>query len=630
MRNPLVAAVVLEARLRAEQVRAIWAKNDEEAAGAIAGFVSGPVIVNKSAAVKEITPALSAVGINPILDYPGRSLPDVPSTLHYGWELPDDAAALGWGTFSRTRLAGRPEGAPGLRQVTALLGVSAAGGDGCFLWIQHMENVSRALALAGRLVLLVPIDKVLPSAAEAELQLAVTAAYGWSARLLDLSGTKGSPEAGTDSVRAGVEPALQWDEANMVSDREILVVILDNSRTDWVDTPEQDLLRCLSCRACRVDCPTQRYFEGDLQMSPVEYLRFFLQGLHSDLSLCVGCGACARACPMQIDIPFLISRRRAEEGVRTPVRERVLMNPALVGRVGRRLLKGTPGGGRVGRLGEVVGVHRDVRTPPFSRRSFNEWLEQRNRDRSEPQDATAPAVFFYPGCFVEYNDLEQGQASVRLLEAAGYRVESARTSCCEIPRLQAGDWEKAKERARRNLDLLEQRAADAEAVVTGCPSCARALTRFYPELLPQAGWLTEGVRDLFSFLVSSPLLPVSADPSRSAASARGLRILYHAPCHYPDVDPELSVLKLLHRFGADVIQADRGCCGMSGSFGLKSRYHDLSVEVGRSLFERIRSEDDRSIVTNCGACGLQIRQGTGRIAEHPAITIDRLVRGEVA
>jgi glycerol-3-phosphate dehydrogenase subunit C len=90
------------------------------------------------------------------------------------------------------------------------------------------------------------------------------------------------------------------------------------------------------------------------------------------------------------------------------------------------------------------------------------------------------------------------------------------------------------------------------------------------------------------------------------------------------------VLGYLADLGVEVIEADRGCCGMAGSFGLKARQHDKAMDVGADLFARAQEDGYDGVVTNCGACKLQLQQATGRPVSHAAVVIDRTIRGGVA
>jgi glycerol-3-phosphate dehydrogenase subunit C len=70
------------------------------------------------------------------------------------------------------------------------------------------------------------------------------------------------------------------------------------------------------------------------------------------------------------------------------------------------------------------------------------------------------------------------------------------------------------------------------------------------------------------------------------------------------------------------------CCGMGGTYGLKSKNYELSMKIGQRLFDEIASSDVDRLITGCGACGMQIRQGTMRDSIHPMKLLAEAYREE--
>jgi len=63
-----------------------------------------------------------------------------------------------------------------------------------------------------------------------------------------------------------------------------------------------------------------------------------------------------------------------------------------------------------------------------------------------------------------------------------------------------------------------------------------------------------------------------------------------------------------------------GCCGMAGSFGYEKDKYEVSMQIGELvLFPTVRQQPDDVIIAAPGtSCRHQIKDGTGRIAQHPA------------
>ena len=63
-----------------------------------------------------------------------------------------------------------------------------------------------------------------------------------------------------------------------------------------------------------------------------------------------------------------------------------------------------------------------------------------------------------------------------------------------------------------------------------------------------------------------------------------------------------------------------GCCGMAGSFGYEEEHYDLSMQVAELvLMPAVRSAPADTLIAAPGtSCRHQIKDCTGRIAQHPA------------
>jgi Fe-S oxidoreductase len=66
-----------------------------------------------------------------------------------------------------------------------------------------------------------------------------------------------------------------------------------------------------------------------------------------------------------------------------------------------------------------------------------------------------------------------------------------------------------------------------------------------------------------------------------------------------------------------------GCCGMAGSFGYEKEHFELSNQVGELiLFPEVRKSDGKTIISAPGtSCRHHIKDGTGRVALHPAVVL---------
>ena len=102
------------------------------------------------------------------------------------------------------------------------------------------------------------------------------------------------------------------------------------------------------------------------------------------------------------------------------------------------------------------------------------------------------------------------------------------------------------------------------------------------------------------------------------------RVLYHAPCHLKSHGigyPAMRLLRLIP--GVQLEEVDEGCCGISGTFGVKVEKYDLSMKIGSRLFEAVKAAGRDSVLADCETCRMQVEHGTGARSAHP---IDILAR----
>jgi hypothetical protein len=77
---------------------------------------------------------------------------------------------------------------------------------------------------------------------------------------------------------------------------------------------------------------------------------------------------------------------------------------------------------------------------------------------------------------------------------------------------------------------------------------------------------------------------------------------------------ELLLDKLL---GAKFVVANSTCCGMGGTYGLKSKNAETSAAIAKESFDRIRAAGAEAVVTSCGMCRTQLAAGTGLPVYYP-------------
>lgn len=368
---------------RYNRLRVTQARDVKEAARYIRQAAGGTTLasINKSnIVVNELRPELEAAGLKTYVRYFAefKNFEEgaFQKKVEDYWSLPgmhgrnlvesfDTRKEMGSLTSSETR------------DYIAVLGVNAiSADDGSVFFLQHMSNISKDLAQAKKIVLIVSLEKVLKTREDALFHTRCMGIFGLESILLDLA-PKDIEKYDFDSV-----PLLE----NGTS-REVHVVILDNGRSQLMDG-YSDLFLCIDCRACARQCPFGQHvlFERGMVYSPKNYLLGFLQGWLPSVEICLHCGRCEVECPVDIEIPTLLWKAQVEyyKHHKRSWRKRMLDDPQLLAKLGTLT---APLSTWMTSLPPVkilmqlfTGVHRDSHLPAFNRKTFRHWLKGGRRD----------------------------------------------------------------------------------------------------------------------------------------------------------------------------------------------------------------------------------------------------------
>jgi Fe-S oxidoreductase len=388
---------------------------------------------------------------------------------------------------------------------------------------------------------------------------------------------------------------------------------------------------CHACRRCYDLCPSFDVLFRALDRADVdgEAKRLNPADLSEFSDLCYECKLCIPHCPyypphrFDVDVPRLVLRDRAarvKQSGRPALRERVLASADAIGRIASPLapLVNSVNESRAARvlLEKTLGVHRDRMLPAYAGETFEKWWSRR-------EGATVPSeraprgdrVVFFATCSLNYNSPDVARAAVAVLEKSGCDVAAPPQRCCGMPFLESGDVDSARELALANVAAYFPFVEKGYALVVPGPTCSLTLKKEYPGIGgdARARAVAEATVDVCEYLMR-----------RRAAGRLGLefvrrpgRILYQVPCHLKVQDMGFKSRDLLAAIPGAEVATVEACTGHDGTWSMKTEYFPLSMEIGRPVFEKVRSEKPDVVATDCPLAGLQIRQGTGRTAKHP-------------
>ncbi|TFV29398.1 FAD-binding oxidoreductase [Bradyrhizobium frederickii] len=399
---------------------------------------------------------------------------------------------------------------------------------------------------------------------------------------------------------------------------------------------------CNNNGACRkleggVMCPSYRATrnEKDVTRGRANTLRLAISGqlgpdaLSSDemmetLKLCVSCKACRHECPTGVDMAKMkievLAARAASHGL--TLRDR------LVGYLPRYA-------GLASRFAPLANLRN---RSPLLRRLFERFAGISARRalpafRSDvfvpPADSIGPEggreVVLFADTFNRIYERENLDAALRVLTAGGYRVHlpkpvsGSRPLCCGRTFLSAGLVDEAKVELDRLVSAFAPYAARGVPIVGLEPSCLLTLRDELASLRKDDEAKAVGAHALTfeEFLVREAEAGRLQLPLGTVAD----KAVVHGHCHqksFGAFKPVEQVLRLVP--GLEVKTIESSCCGMAGAFGYGADTYDAAIEMAElSLLPAVRrAGPDTLVVADGTSCRHQIHDGAQREAVHVA------------
>lgn len=341
---------------------------------------------------------------------------------------------------------------------------------------------------------------------------------------------------------------------------------------------------CLSCKACKTDCPVN----VDMATYKAEFFSHFYEG---------------RLRPLDHYALGLIHVWARWAAVAPSLVNTLLRAPFLASALKR-----------------AVGLAPERELPQFAAEPFTRWFAAR-RPLDVAEGAAARAdrqrlVVLWPDTFNNYFTPAPLVAALEVLESAGWHVVVPRTPlACGRALYDAGMLDLAKRLLRQIMTVLGPEIDAGIPFVVLEPSSAAV---FRDELLglfphePRAKSLAE-----HTFLLAEFLASFAADWKPPHYPRRAV---FHAHCHHKALMQVKYDEALLRSMGIEFSAPEPGCCGMAGSFGFRRESYALSIKIGeRALLPAVRDAGpDDLIIADGFSCREQIRQATGRTPKHLA------------
>ena len=399
---------------------------------------------------------------------------------------------------------------------------------------------------------------------------------------------------------------------------------------------------CNNNGACRkleggVMCPSYRATrnEKDVTRGRANTLRLAISGqlgpdaLSSDammdtLKLCVSCKACRHECPTGVDMAKMkievLAARAATHGL--SLRDRLvgyLPHYAALASRFAPLANWRNNSPLLRKLFErFAGISAKRALPAFRRDVF-----RASADAVGPADGRE--VVLFADTFNRAYERENLDAALRVLVEGGYRVhipkpaDNARPLCCGRTFLSAGLVDNARTELDRLVATYAPFAARGVPIVGLEPSCLLTLRDELLSLRTDATAKNIAAHALLfeEFLVRE----AEAGRLRLPLGPIAGKALVHGHCHqksFGAFKPVEKILRLVPDLNVETIESS--CCGMAGAFGYGADTYQTSIEMAElSLLPAVRNADGAALIVADGtSCRHQIKDGAGRGALHVA------------
>jgi glycerol-3-phosphate dehydrogenase subunit C len=195
--------------------------------------------------------------------------------------------------------------------------------------------------------------------------------------------------------------------------------------------------------------------------------------------------------------------------------------------------------------------------------------------------------------------------------------------CCGLPLQSNGIFDTARKYVRKLVADLNKAGTDL-TIIASSTSCGGMLKHEATEILgvkdTELLHMGARVRDICEFLLDlhdAGELPEDFAPQE-------ITVPYHPPCQlrgHGIGTPATQLMELIP--GVNVKESGVACCGMAGTYGLKTEKYDIAMKVGQPLFDMVRATNTDLAVCDSETCRWQIETATDVRTVHPIHLIHR-------
>jgi FAD/FMN-containing dehydrogenase/Fe-S oxidoreductase len=352
--------------------------------------------------------------------------------------------------------------------------------------------------------------------------------------------------------------------------------------------------------------------------------------IYEILDLCLGCKGCKSECPSSVDIAKIKSEFLQhwydKHGI--PLRTRLIAYITVINKIGSLVppvynfvLKNKI---TAGMLKKITGFASERSIPLIHKTTLRKWI-RKNLSKINPDNPTSEVCLFIDE-FTNFNDTDIGISVIKLLTSLNYKVVTTDHKVSARTFLSKGLIRTAKNAINKNIIALSGIINDRLPLIGIEPSAILGFRDEYPDLAEPGLRETADKLAANCYMVDEFIVKEykSGRIDRSLFSEDKASVLLHAHCQQKAIASSKSTIDMLSiPSNYSVKEIPSGCCGMAGSFGYEKEHFTLSNKIGELvLFPEVRGSEKETIISAPGtSCRHHIKDGTGRIALHPAVVL---------
>jgi glycolate oxidase iron-sulfur subunit len=395
------------------------------------------------------------------------------------------------------------------------------------------------------------------------------------------------------------------------------------------------LQQCMHCGLCLPTCPTYdaTKLERNSPRGRISLMRAIADGrleatkaFADEMYFCLGCLACMTACPAGVNYAELFEHARAEaeaSGVlKTP--KRTLIRQFTLHWLFMDLR-------RLRLVGRIMGLYQRLGLQKIIRRSgILRLLPKRLREleamtpeiqRRFSADLIAPVtpahgsrkyrVAMLTGCAQDLIFSDINLDTVEVLARNGCEVITPPEQfCCGSLHAHNGEWESARQLARKQIDQFPPDKFDA--IITNAGGCGSHLKHYHalladdPDYRDRATLWDKKVKDIHEWLIE---IGIQSPPASRRQEARA--VTYHESCHLCHGQKVTTQPRQLLQAISDMklveLPEASWCCGSAGIYNLVQP--EMANELLQRKIKHIKSTGAEIVATGNPGCLLQIING---------------------